>query len=233
MNLKHLQTACYLYNQLSGYDAKYLTLSERYPNLQLNTKEQVVALLAWLRSWGCRQFKKADEEKTIESFTQWYTQHELSLPSTDESLLDYDLEKNRRAISELFDALAQKQAARKLGRNRDFDVSVGPVGAAKTLFALRPNLFSPWDTPIYEGLNLKNDGAGYTDYLFKIQNELMDLQSQLLTSGEEWSSLPKLLGKRHRAYPKMIDEYFWITITRGCDPHVIEAFFTNRQVTAS
>ena len=62
MKLAHLRTACYLYNQFSDYDAKYLSLATKYPNLELNKTDQVIAQIEWLRSWGCRQFKKADRK---------------------------------------------------------------------------------------------------------------------------------------------------------------------------
>ncbi|HVO65170.1 MAG TPA: hypothetical protein VMT12_01715 [Syntrophales bacterium] len=225
MKLAHLRTACYLYNQFSDYDAKYLSLSTKYPNLQLNSKDQVIALIEWLRSWGCRQFKKTDEEISINAFVKWYEIHESILPLPGHCLIDYNLSANRRTIISLFDDLSGRRAAKKERDGQGIDVRIGPVGAAKTLFALRPNLFSPWDTPIYKKLNLEGDGSGYVGYLSRIQEELEEVKVELLNSGREWDGLSRILQKRHKAYPKMIDEFFWITITQGCDPAVIETFF--------
>jgi hypothetical protein len=225
MKLAHLRTASYLYNQFSDYDAKYLSLSTKYPNLQLNSKDQVIALIEWLRSWGCRQFKKTDEEISINGFMKWYDIHESKLPLPDDCLIDYDLLANRRTIITLFDDLWLQRAAKKERDGQGIDVRIGPVGAAKTLFALRPNLFSPWDTPIYKTLDLEGDGSGYVGYLSRIQEELEEVKAELLGSGTEWDNLSRILQKRHKAYPKVIDEYFWITITQGCDPAVIETFF--------
>ncbi len=191
----------------------------------MNSKDQVIALIEWLRSWGCRQFKKTDEEISINGFMKWYGIHESKLPSPDDCLIDHDLSASGRMIVSLFDDLARQRAARKERDGQGIDVRIGPVGAAKTLFALRPNLFSPWDTPIYQTLDLEGDGSGYVGYLLKIQDELKEVKAELLNSGREWDSLSRILQKRHKAYPKVIDEYFWITITRGCDPAVIETFF--------
>ena len=96
-----------------------------------------------------------------------------------------------------------------------------------TLFVLRPNLFSPWDTPIYKRLDLEGNGSGYVGYLSIIQGELKEIKAELLNSGMEWDNLSKILQKRHKAYPKVIDEYFWISITQRCDPAVIEKFFND------
>lgn len=228
MKLSHLKTACYLYNQFSDYDAKYLALSKKHPNLKLNNKDQVIAVIEWLRSWGCRQFKKADEEISINGIMNWYELNESKLPPPDRCLIDYDLSANRRTIIDLFDDLSNRLAAKKERDGQGIDVRVGPVGAAKTLFVLRPNLFSPWDTPIYKKLDLECDGSGYIDYLLKIQTELKEIKAELLISGIAWSDLPTVLQKGHKAYPKLIDEYFWISITRRCDPAVIERFFNNK-----
>lgn len=157
---------------------------------------------------------------------KWYEINEPKLPRPDDCLIDYDLSANRRRIIGLFDDLSNRQAARKERNGQMIDVRIGPVGAAKTLFVLRPNLFSPWDTPIYRKLDLKGDGSGYVGYLSRIQEELNEVKAELQNAGMEWDDLSKILQKRHKAYPKVIDEYFWITITKGCDPSEIEKFFS-------
>lgn len=67
MKLLHLKIACYLYNQFTEYDDSYLKLSKEYPYLNLSKKEHVKALIKWLRSWGCRQFKNDNENISIGS----------------------------------------------------------------------------------------------------------------------------------------------------------------------
>ncbi len=185
----------------------------------------MIALLKWLRSWGCRQFKTDDEEISINSITKWYELNKENLPSPTACLIDYDLTANKGVIISLFNDLSKQKAATKERNGYEIDVSIGPVGAAKTLFALRPNLFSPWDTPIYNELDLEGNGSGYVGYLSRIQTELKGLRSVLMKSGIDWNDLFKVLKKRHKSYPKLIDEYYWITITQGCDPSEIEKFF--------
>ena len=225
MKLSHLRTACYLYNQFTDYDSSYLDLRRQYPILELNKKEQVIALIEWLRSWGCRQFKSDDEEISINSIMKWYELNKLKIPSPTGCLIDYDLNQNRKLIIDLFSDLSNRKAATKQRAGHDIDVRIGPVGTAKTLFALRPNLFSPQDTPIYNKLSLEGNGSGYVDYLSKIQDELKDIRANLRNTLINWNDLFEYLEKQHRSYPKLIDEYYWITITQGCDPSKLEKFF--------
>jgi hypothetical protein len=225
MKLAYLRTAYYLYNQFSDYDSSYLSLSEKYPVLQLNKEEQVIALIKWLRSWGCRQFKTDDEEISIDSIVKWYELNKSKFPSPSDCLIDYDLTANKKAIISFFNDLSNRRAATKERDGHEIAVRIGPVGAAKTLFALRPNLFSPWDTPIYNELNLEGDGSGYIAYLSSIQTELKDLRTEVINSSIHWNDLFKFLKKGHKSYPKLIDEYYWITITQGCDPSEIAKFF--------
>jgi hypothetical protein len=193
--------------------------------LELNQKEQVIALIKWLRSWGCRQFKNNDEEISINSIMKWYELNKSKIPSPTDCLIDYDLNKNKKVIIDLFSELSTRKAATKERAGHEIDVRIGPVGTAKTLFALRPNLFSPWDTPIYSKLNLEGNGAGYVNYLFKIQNDLKDIRTALENTTINWNDLFTYLEKQHKSYPKLIDEYYWITITQGCDPAKLEKFF--------
>lgn len=225
MKLTHLKTACYLYNQFTDYDSTYLELRQRHPHLNLGEERQVRDLLKWLRSWGCRQFKTDDEDMSVQSIVNWYKLHESAIPSEEESLVDYDLAKNESLISCFFSDLSRRKAGTRHRSGIDFDVGIGPVGAAKTLFALRPNLFSPWDTPIYQYFHLEGDGNGYVSYLCKIQSELRDIEVALCEASIDWSDLLSCLKKHHNSYPKLVDEYFWVTITKGCDPIEIETIF--------
>lgn len=228
MKLLHLKIACYLYNQFTDYDNSYLELSKKHPNLELNNPRHIKDLIEWLRSWGCRQFKKDNEDISINSIRDWYESKESKIPNRSNYLIDYDLSKNKRLITEIFDDLSKRKAAVRHRKNTEIDVRIGPVGTAKTLFALRPDLFSPWDKPIYNKLALEDNGSGYVDYLSKIQKELGEIRHSLKDTNIKWHELFEYLEKRHNSYPKLIDEYYWITITNRCEPSKIENFCNNQ-----
>ncbi len=230
MKLLHLKIACYLYNQFTDYDDSYLKLLREYPNLDLNQAKHIKTLIEWLRSWGCRQFKNSNENISIKSIMDWYKSRKSKIPSRNDYLIDYDLVNNRKSIIEIFDNLSVRKAATRQQRNHKINVRIGPVGTAKTLFALRPNLFSPWDRPIYNKFQLEDTGSGYVEYLLRVQNELRKIRNSLKGTNFNWNELFVYLKKQHRSYPKLIDEYYWITITQGCDPSVIEKFCINQTV---
>jgi hypothetical protein len=204
-----------------------LDLLGKHPILDLEKRIDVSDLIKWLRSWGCRQFKNEDENISINNFQDWYNSNKSKLPNINQNLINYDLTINEGLIIELFDNLSICKSAIREGKYRQVDVCVGPVGAAKTLFALRPNLFSPWDNLIYKQLKLECNGLGYVSYLHKIKTELINIRDEAINNHLEWENIFNYLNKMHRSYPKLIDEYFWITLTNKCDPLIIENFCKN------
>ena len=228
MKLAHLRTACYLYNQFTDYDSSYVKLRADYPQLDLDIEKHAIALVKWLRSWGCRQFKKKCEDTSVTSIMDWCKSCSPKFPPPTDHLIDYDLTKHKKLIASLFSDLSSHKAATQVREGKSVIVNIGPVGAAKALFALRPNLFAPWDTPIYKHFNMEGNGSDYVSYLFKIQNELKDIRIEVGKASIGWDNLFEYLNKNHNSYPKLVDEYFWITITQGCDPSVIEGFFRQR-----
>ena len=138
----------------------------------------------------------------------WYAAKQSRIPNSSEHLIDYDLTTNKGLIIEIFNDLSDRKAATRQRENRDIDVRIGPVGTAKTLFALRPNLFSPWDTPIYNEFKLKGNGSGYVDYLARIQNELREIKEDIRNTNISWDKLFEYLEKKHNSYPKLTDDYY-------------------------
>lgn len=221
MNLLHLKIACYLYNQFTDYDQSYLELLNSNANLDLAQRGNVRALIKWLRSWGCRQFKNDNENTSISSLQNWYRVKKSNLPDINQNLINYNLDINKELIIDLFNNLSNRKVSVRKLKKKTSEVHVGPVGAAKTLFALRPNLFAPWDKPIYNEFKLKGNGSGYVSYLAKIKNELIVIKNEVVNNNLDWENIFSYLNKKHHSYPKLIDEYYWVTITNRCDPIVI------------
>ena len=95
-------------------------------------------------------------------------------------------------------------------------VTVGPTGTAKILFALRPNALVPWDYPIRAHFGLGGSAEDYAGYLRKARSELRELRADCARLGYAFESLPVRLGRPHSSLAKLVDEYFWVTITRKC-----------------
>jgi hypothetical protein len=145
MKLYELAYCCRLYGQLTGYDRHLSQLHQQAgrdfdPLLPAHR----AALFQWLNGWGCRQFAKQHHATTAsESLVRWATSWLGNLPAWPEQLTD--LSAARLALcAGAYDALRVLPASRRtLNNGRVSVVTYGPTGTAKTLFALRPNVFPP------------------------------------------------------------------------------------------
>lgn len=217
MTINELKIACYLYERFTDYDKGYRNL--RSINLlELNKREHIVKLLEWLRSWGCRQFKTDHTEMSIKHLTDWYSKDSKFLP--DFRLHLFDGNKIQLDITTgIFNRLQTTKISERY--NSTSEVTVGPIGAAKILFALRPNFYSPWDRPICQNKGYQLDGHGYIKYLQDIQEILTELEKECKAGGFEIFDLVNITNRPFSSLPKLIDEYNWVTITSKCIPSEI------------
>ncbi len=95
-------------------------------------------------------------------------------------------------------------------------VTVGATGAAKILHALRPKVLPPWDEPIRAALGLDGSRDSYLTYLVDVQRHVRDIEAEAAARGI--TNVPRVLGRPRSSLPKMIDEYYWITLTRRLVP---------------
>jgi hypothetical protein len=161
-------------------------------------------LFRWLRRWGCRQFTIADETIASASLAAWWQTFDEQLPdpgATPDQLSDDILD----GIAAAFDDLSKRQASwqdrRDVGQIfRGF----GPAGAAKTLYAVRPNSCSPWDDPIRRAEDLSATGAGYRSHLAKTREALAEAVADLGPGGSA-ARLPVLLNRPDSSPVKLVD----------------------------
>jgi hypothetical protein len=217
MTINELKIACYLYERFTDYDKGYRSLRS-IEVLDLNLREHIVKLLEWLRSWGCRQFKTDDTEMSIKYLTDWYAKDSKLLPNHGLHLLNGD-RLQLDLTTGIFDRLRNTKISERY--NSTSEVTVGPVGAAKILFALRPNFYSPWDRPICQNKGYQLDGHGYIKYLEDIQVTLSELEKECKEGGLKIFDLVKITNRPFSTLPKLIDEYNWVTITNKCIPSEI------------
>lgn len=214
MTINELKIACYLYERFTSYDKDYRNLRSA-ERLNLCEREHTEKLLKWLRSWGCRQFKKEDTELSIKNLKDWYSKDSELLPGHLLQLLDGDRTVLDLTIN-IFDRLRNTKISERY--NSTSDVTVGPVGAAKILFALRPYFYSPWDGPICQNKGYTLDGHGYIKYLKDIQETSFEIEKECKERGLEIYDLVKITNRPISTLPKLIDEYNWVTITKKCIP---------------
>ena len=216
MTIKELKVACFLYERFTDYDRSYKKLWE-LEELNLTIRDHTIRLIQWLRGWGCRQFKNENDEMSIQNIMSWHSSYSIDLPAYDLYLLDSN-ENILNKTARIFDTLSNTKISERQQNDRKIDVSVGPVGTAKILFALRPKFFSPWDKPICEKKQYQFNGISYIKYLNDIKETLTELEIECRKNGFEINELPLKINRNISTLPKIIDEFNWVTITRNCDP---------------
>jgi hypothetical protein len=217
MRLYELAYCCHVYVRLGGYDYATVELREATgAAVDPGNEEHAAHLFTWLRRWGCRQFATNDEQIARESLANWWLAWRRRLPHVGRTLDEIDHHELDR-IASAYEELRGRQASwqrRKTGRvKRTF----GPAGAAKTLYAIRPNACSPWDEPIRRRFGLPETGDGYRRHLVRIQTELTEAVCDLEPGGSA-AQLPALLDRTESSPAKLVDEHDWARYTRGFEP---------------
>jgi len=118
-------------------------------------------------------------------------------------------------IAEAYDSLSNIVASTRSNKNGRYEVKVGPTGAAKILFAIRPHSMLPWDAPIRNGLNYGGDSEQYVKFLRQTKMILIRLATECHKAGFNLEDLPNKIDRKDSSVPKLIDEYFWVTITQN------------------
>ncbi len=220
LRLHELAYACRLYGPLTSADRGLRELrSVTAGLLDPHDGTHREALFVWLNSWGCRQFAKEHHATTAsESLISWAEEWLDRLPS-----LDIDLSNaastDHALLGDAYEDLRFRTASLRHVAARESHVTYGPVGAAKTLFALRPRLFAPWDNPIINMLKYwPARGPDYARYLSDIRLLLEQLSAN---SGTPIAEIPALIGRPDSSPVKLIDEYNWVKITRGFEAPTI------------
>lgn len=218
MRLYELAYCCAAYVQLDGFDQATVDLrAATGPFVDPAILAHHAPLFAWLRQWGCRQFKVDDEAVARDSLSEWWQGWHEQIPAADVTL-DQAGDDVLDAIAAAFEDLCQRQAS---WQNRKDTGPVfrgfGPAGASKTLYAVRPNSCSPWDGPIRRAEALPGTGAGYRQHLVNSREALAEAVADL-GPGSSALQLPTLLNRPDSSPVKLIDEHDWARYTRGFAP---------------
>ena len=218
MKLFELAFVCRLYEPFGDYDSSLKKFREIVGSaLEVQDAAHRRALFVWLRKWGCRQFGKAHEGMAGNALLAWAEQSLGALPSPRVPLLNLSPTAIRNAAG-AYEDLRDRRASRQERKSGPCLVTFGPAGAAKTLFALRPNSLPPWDDAIRERLGYDESAGSYARFLVEAQGHLREALEEAARFGIAPDDLPSVLGRSESSLAKLVDEYFWVTITNGCTP---------------
>lgn len=90
-------------------------------------------------------------------------------------------------------------------------MAFGDTAAAKLLFALRPQVFPPWDEAIRLAFGRPGGADAYVRMLRLSAAALDGLAARL---DVPVSNLPQVLGRPGSSPPKLVDEFLLMRITR-------------------
>jgi len=224
MTLSELAFACFLYGRLTDYDNSYhLFLEITGGSPDLSNSEHRKALLKWLNQWGCRQFALDHHEHASGEILSWHNEHGPTLFPRDRNLWELS-EAELASAGAAYESLSSRIASYRKREGRAVPVSIGPTGAAKILFAIRPRALVPWDDPIRKSLGYENSQVSYLSFLRSVKSVLEGLAEACQRNGFQLADLPRLLQRSHSSVPKLIDEYYWITTTKQCSPPDSDTF---------
>jgi hypothetical protein len=210
-----LAFSCRLYAHFTDYDESLDQLRMGCPELDPFNSIHRAALFVWLNAWGCRQFAKEYHLMASASLAKWAATWFARLPGPDMALTDMSREQ-LAFCAQAYEALRDSRASvKQRATGPEFYVTFGATGAAKILFALRPNAFAPWDDPIRAARGWGLDAGSFQSYLTDAASQLRALAAE---ANVTVSALPALVGRPSSTPPKLIDEYNWVVLTRGCPP---------------
>lgn len=214
MNMSRDDIARYLadYGAVTGTDSslpRLLRTTEGCVDLRIEAHR--VAVIDWLRAWGCRHLRRTDTARTAEALRNWWETWAARLPREHVTLTKLS-EDGLILAGQAYDALRAAPAAGRNLKGREVDVAFGDTAAAKAMFAIRPEVFLPWDEPIRLGFEWQGGGDAYVKLLRLSAAALNGLARRLEVPVNE---LPEILGRPESSPPKLLDEFLWIRIREG------------------
>jgi hypothetical protein len=199
------------FGALVGADASSQKLARATGGqVDLAVEAHRIAAIGWLRSWGCRHLRRADTPRTSEALRTWWEDWGAQLPGGHETLTGLG-EAGLVVAGRAYAALRAAPAARRSVKGRDLDVAFGDTATAKLLFAIRPQIFPPWDEAIRLAFGRPGGADAYVRMLRLSAAALDGLARRLAVSVTD---LPEILGRPGSSPPKLVDEFLLIRITR-------------------
>jgi hypothetical protein len=216
MRLYEAAIACRAYTAFGGeFDDSFRQFVAKTGGaLHLELDDCGSALMKWLNEWGCRQFAKEYHGDALERIRLWALKHLRDLPDEAASIMELKDSDIHRAAG-AFGVLKELQASEKRTRHGLVSVRVGATGAAKIMYALRPWALPRWDDAIRDRLHCDGSPDSYASFIRRVIHEVEELLADAAKHGVSNSQLAAMIGRSESTLPKIVDEYFWVTFTRG------------------
>ena len=210
VTLAELSEAVTTFGELARPDRSYSVFqAATEPNLDFSRLAHRLALHKWLNAWGCRirYPREGDPPLFDRALSEWWDTWQGQLPGSDTRLAALD-EPAIDALAGAYGDLSSRGVAlaRKAGSVR----TLGPTATAKALYAARPMAVTAWDQRIAHQLHGGRDEDAFREHLHLARR----VARALLEEAGDESRLLAAVGRPHSSLAKLLDEYWYITITR-------------------
>ena len=224
MNINELAVACKLYNEKTNFDVSYIDFIKSINfSLDLTNPSHRQCLIKWLNRWACRQFAKKYHGSFSNLILQWYKEFSHLLTDKNKNILELN-EDDYNNILLIYEKLKNIEASKRVVYSKVSSVKVGPTGAPKILFALRPKSLILWDGPMRNYFNEGDSGFAYINYIKNASKLIWELEKECNKNGFDIADLPAKINRPFSTLPKLIDEYNWVILTRKWTPEKQEFF---------
>jgi hypothetical protein len=206
MTFFELVYACRLFGNDPEYDKVREALGR---NPDFASASQQESLLTFLNKWGCR-IKKGAFPSLIQNLRQWASNSLLLLPAADRDIRSLTGSEREQVAKSYDDAL----------------LNIGPrfkdTAIAKTLHAIRPRALPAWDSAIKNSFcastnttSQGTEGQAYAAFISHVADQVSILEADANRLGLSLAEIPQIVGHPDYSLVKLVDEYYWITITSG------------------
>ncbi|MCA1218396.1 hypothetical protein [Streptomyces sp. 8L] len=208
-DLEQLRTAVAAFKAVSPAVSSSVA-DETSREMDLSGREDRVAMLRWLNSWGCRiRYSRLGEPDLFDiGIRDWSARWSAAMVGTTARMSELTDEEIATA-GECYADLVTLPIGIP-GRPR----SLGATAASKLLHRLRPHAFMPWDEAIARQLHGARDHCAYMAHqrLGRAWARRLLAETDLDERG-----LAAAVDAEDRTLPKLLDDYCYIRYTRGDD----------------
>ena len=209
------------YQDLLGDELLLNTL--RNNPAELNVEQIQTNVIGLLNAWRCRMERSVQAAFAIREQLQQTHSYLQALGGFDLETVDLDenviVEENQIPISQACEEFYD-------GLRNNIGHKFAATAASKLLHLLQPNLFVMWDKKIlasYRGNNpsIRDSGTGYSAFLRSMQEMAINIHEVFNHQNQGQGNNPAtfLSEQLHYDHPqalaKFLDEYNWVTITKG------------------
>jgi hypothetical protein len=187
------------------YDRAYARFRAKVGRVvDLTQRDHADALFDFLQDWRVRGLANDTREQFCDRIADWASENQRHLPS--QQSLHSSASAQLDAAARHFTGLAALPARK--GRTRMNPL--GPTGASKTLWVLRPSLYLPWDRATRDGAGFAGTTAGYRALLMYAQRIILRMAAAFECEPPE---LGRHVERNELAPPKLVDEILFRAFT--------------------